>query len=159
MKNLDPKVVKEIAQSNMTSEAFFLALSLRERNREEIDVGRTREQLIHEGFKVVTEDLIDTMKRLDKAGVGQLVLDKVGKPVRFKWHFGLKEVAKAGLEGLNIQKLVKAKTEVASKPITQGSNTTVVIMSDKRKATITVPADLTEAEARIIFESALLRRA
>lgn len=157
MKTLDEKVVKEIANETVTSEAFFLALGMRERNREEIDFGRTREHLIHEGFKVNSDELAETLRKLDKAGVGHLVMDKSGRPTKFKFHFRLKEVARAAL-GDQPQKKI-ARPELKVTPLQLSVNTTVVVLSDHRSATISIPSDLTEAEAKLILENTLLKRA
>lgn len=154
MTTLDSKVIREISHANPTSEALFLALSLRERNRSEIDLDRTRQELVAEGFKIVRDDLIEAFTKLEKVGVGTLVKAKDGHPTRFKFHFSLKEVAKAGFDGSNVHRLPKQ-----SKSVTANEMRTVVLLSGDRQASFTIPRDLTKEEAERIFKTALLQRA
>lgn len=154
MKTLDNKIVQEIAHANATSEALFTDLSRRERNRSEIDVERMRQNLVAEGFHIVPEAVVETFEQLARAGVGELIRGKNGKASRFRFHFGLKEVAKASGVGA-VQPLVP-RPQVLKKNFSQTK--VVIILSNDRSATLSMPSDLTDEEAETIIKRALIKR-
>lgn len=154
MKILDSKAVQEIANANPTSEALFVSLSRRERNRSEIDVERMRQNLVAEGFHIVPEAVVETFVSLHNAGIGELVKGKSGRASRFRFHFGLKEVAKAGAPAEKVERLLPT----ALSRTFNGDTRIVVLLQDDRKASITVPSDLSDEEIEIIVKRALNKR-
>lgn len=109
---LNGKQLKEITHKSRTAEVTMTALAMRERMRTFSDIPRTRAKLVKEGEKIVEQDYMQFWKDLQTAGVGVIVYGSKNRPDRFEWHFSLKQVAKASLEG------VDQKTDVVSKPST-----------------------------------------
>lgn len=155
MKALDSKAVQEIAHANPTSEALFTDLSRRERNRSEIDVERMRQNLVAEGFHIVPEAVVETFEQLARAGVGEIVRGKNGRASRFRFHFGLKEVARAsGVVQLAPKVVSKPEALKAPSPYIK----VVVILPNDRTATLSIPQDLSDEETETIIKRALIRR-
>jgi hypothetical protein len=98
---LDGSKLKAISHASHTAEVTMTALAMRERLRNFSDITRTRNQLIREGEKIVDADYMAFWKGLQDAGVGVIVYGRKGKPDRFDWHYSMKKVAKAALEGTN----------------------------------------------------------
>lgn len=108
---LNGKQLKELSHKNRTAEVTMTALAVRERNRTFSDIQRTRAKLIKEGEKIVESDYMQLWKDLQDAGVGVIVYGSKKRADRFEWHFSLKQVAKACLEGVD-QKSEPATTTV-----------------------------------------------
>lgn len=98
---LNGKNLKDLAHKSHTAERTMTSLAIRERVRTFSDIPRTRAKLIKEGEKIVEEDYNQFWKDLQAAGVGTIVNGRRGVPSRFEWHFSLKQVAKAALEGID----------------------------------------------------------
>lgn len=114
---LNGKQLHGIAHASHTATVTITALALRERLRHFSDINRTKTQLIRQGEKIVDSDYSQMWKDLQAAGVGSIIYGRRGKPDRFEWHYSLKKVAKAALEGTNeeVQKLANAPTKSKSK--------------------------------------------
>lgn len=98
---LDGAKLKQVGHASHTAEVTITALALRERLRHFSDITRTRNQLIRQGERVVDEDYMAFWKGLQDAGVGTIIFGRKGKPDRFQWHYSMKKVAQAALEGTN----------------------------------------------------------
>jgi hypothetical protein len=98
---LDGAKLKAIGHASHTAEVTMTALAMRERLRHFSDITRTRNQLVRNGERLVEEDYMAFWKSLQDAGVGVIVYGRKGRPDRFEWHYSLKKVAKASLEGTN----------------------------------------------------------
>lgn len=95
--------VKELAHSNATAGAIFLAFSQRERGRHVINLDLVYARLEAEGVRLVHTDYFATFKRLEELQIGQLVYGRKGNPNCFIWHYDLKDVAKIGLGNKGIE--------------------------------------------------------
>lgn len=84
-----------VATQNDTAKNVFKVLSERERFRSETNLSRLRRSLLDEGKKVVADDYLGVFKSLQDLGIGTIVIGRGNKPTRFKWHYNLREVAKA----------------------------------------------------------------
>jgi hypothetical protein len=106
---LNGSLLKKIGHASHTAEVVLLDLACRERLRTFSDIPRTRNKLIRDGNKIVEADYMAFWKGLQDAGVGVLVYErKGGPPARFEWHYSMKKVAKAAMEGTDeqVQKIV-----------------------------------------------------
>lgn len=111
---LDGSKLKKIAHATHTAIVTATSLALRERLRHSSDITRTRNALARSGERIVESDYMQFWKDLQSAGVGAIVYGRRGKPDRFEWHFSLKSVAKACLEGSD-----EKAQKLASVPIPQ----------------------------------------
>lgn len=162
-KQLNVVTLGQIADKNDTSEAVFSLLAARERSRSEIDLGRLKLALIHEGFKIIPQDFIETFRELAKTGVGEFVHVQGQKP-KFRWHFDMKEVGRVAIGDSAALRKVKMDQKPLAKlaailPIPPApkklpeTKTVVVILASGRKARLEVPADTTHAEAKAIGDA------
>lgn len=142
MKPMNTEQLIKIATKNKTSEAIFTSWAVRERNTDEIDVMRTKNVLRGEGFKIVPEELTETLKELERAGFGEFKTDKRGYPNRFRFNYSLKEMGKAALE----------KFKAAP---TKDGHHLVVVLSDARKVSMNLPSNLSKADVLTIIEGLL----
>lgn len=176
--NLDKSLLHEIAHANTTSEAIFLTLALRERKRYETDLRRLRQELVREGFKIVSTDFNHTFKRLADAGVGEYV-QAPGQLPRFKWHFNtidtcylalgearankikaeksLKKKQTDALSPKSPVRVVPTKQKRAKRPLplaitapTSMPRHLTVVLPGGRIIDITAPNDLTSDESKYI---------
>jgi hypothetical protein len=168
--NLNGQVLKKIASANPTSETVMLDMGLRERVRPFSDIQRTRNRLIREGHRIIEEDYKAFWKQLQDAGAGVIVYGRKGQPDRFQWHYSMKKVAEAALDGkdLSAEKLVSGKQAAkVEKPIEKKTERKIAKPVEEREIFIplraeyclgfSVPRDLTKAEAEMIATA--LRRA
>lgn len=111
----------KIGHASHTAEVTMTDLALRERLRAYSDIGRTKTKLIRNGEKIVDADYIAFWKGMQDAGAGVIIYAKRGRPDRFEWHYSLKKVAKAALEGTNesAEKIVVAKPKPKARPARQ----------------------------------------
>lgn len=119
--------VKELAHSNPTSSAVFLAFSQRERGRNVINLDLIYSQLEAEGVKLDHSDYFGTFKRLEELEIGKLVYGRKGNANCFIWSYNLKDVAKIGLGS----KGVEPKETVARAP--RGINKGTLVIRPKQK--------------------------
>jgi hypothetical protein len=157
--------LKAIAHKNDTSIVTAMSLRLRERQRHTSDITRTRSELARQGERIVESDYIQFWKDLQAAGVGSIIYGRKGKPDRFEWHYSLKSVAKACIDGSNIEpikndsakdqmKTVKLATkEVNPEPVkktTEASKTVYVPLRPNFDVEFTLPVDLSKDEAEML---------
>lgn len=95
--------VKELAHSNPTAGAIFLAFSQRERGRHVINLDLVYARLEAEGVRLVHADYFATFKRLEELQIGQLIYGRKGNPNCFVWFWDLKDVAKIGLGSKGVE--------------------------------------------------------
>lgn len=163
--NLNGAQLKKIANASHTAEVVMTDMALRERVRPFSDIHRTRNRLIREGEKIIEDDYKAFWKSLQDTGAGVIVYGRKGNPDRFQWHYSMKKVAEAALDGKDLKVSMekpespksapKAETKVAAKPV-QTKEFCVPIRADFL-IDLVIPANLTKAEAEMI--SAVLRRA
>lgn len=167
---LDSNKLKQITNASHTAEAVMTHCALRTRLRTFTDIPRTQKELIRAGEKIVDKDYQAFWENLQAAGAGVIVLGRNGKPPRFEWHYSMKKVAQAALEGKNIQtnrfeNVVASKTAPVAPKLTKPA-----IPAPKLKAVETpksvfiplrtdfclefsVPANLSKAEAEMISQA------
>lgn len=155
MKHINTEQLVKIANKNKTAEALFTSWAVRERNREEIDVNRTKNVLLEEKFKIVPEELISALKDLERIGAGEFRLGRNGQPTRFRLNYSLKELGKAALG----EKPVKQTAAVpAPTPVKKDLHLSIVL-GDNRRVSINAPSDLSDKELVTIVDSLMdLRR-
>lgn len=98
---LNGSKLREIAHANPTAIVTMTALAMRERLRHVSDIPRTKNHLKRQGEKIVDADYMKLWKDLEAAGVGSIIYGRRNVPDRFEWHYSLKKVAKAAIEGTN----------------------------------------------------------
>lgn len=178
---LDGSKLKAIAHSTPTAEITVTSLALRERLRHSSDIQRTKSQLIRDGEKIVDADYMKLWKDLQDAGIGSIIYGRKGRPDRFEWHYSLKSVAKAALEGTNeqVSKLAGVRANVQRKkpvkvirrpqkvvapvaakptpkampvaaPVLKSSKLAYIPLRNDFNVEISVPSDLTKAEAEVL---------
>jgi hypothetical protein len=94
---LNQASIRSIAKESEESLSIFNSLAKRKRTRKVTDLRQLQYKLLDEGEKLTKEDVMRTFQALEKAGVGSVIIGRRGKPTRFKWHYSIKRVAKAGL--------------------------------------------------------------
>lgn len=105
-----------VATETPTAHEVALDLAARQRLRHYSDVTRTRIKLVREGKQIVEKDYMAFWQGLEKLSIGTLIYPrKKSNPVRFEWHYSLKSVAKAMVEGTDE---VASKVEMPKKKIT-----------------------------------------
>lgn len=157
---LDGNKLKEIANRNPTANITALALAVRERIRNASDIPRTRAQLMREGNPIVESDYTQFWKELQDAGVGQLILGRRGQPAKFAWHFSLKAVSKAMIEGTNetVQRTGKAAKETSapvavSDAVEMLTQKVTFELSNNRIVEINIPDNFSKAEAEAVAKA------
>lgn len=160
--------LKEIAHKSHTATVTATSLALRERLRHSSDITRTRSELARQGERIVESDYMQFWKDLQAAGVGSIVYGRKGKPDRFDWHYSLKSVAKACIDGTDV-----LATKVGNAVAIESKKETVVLRKKDAKNTkvveidrlvyvplrsdfdveIKVPSDLTRAEAEMLAKA------
>lgn len=114
---LNSEKLRSISHASHTAEVTITALAVRERLRHFSDITRTRNTLIRKGEKIVDADYQTFWKGLQDAGVGVIVYGRKGKPDRFEWHYSMKKVAQAALEGKDVvAERVGGTAQAAPKP-------------------------------------------
>lgn len=169
MVTLDGAKLQEIATANETAIITAQALQERSRNRMTSDITRMRSQMVRDGKKILEADYVKFWKDLQTAGVGSIVYGRRGKPDRFDWHFNLKNIGKAMLDGSNekVEQLVE-ETSMAKKSVQirkPSSDTETIHVSLEEPETsrkiefvlpsggrveMKVPKQLSEAEANAV---------
>lgn len=144
---MDTIRIKEISSASPTAEVASLALAMRERSRGEINIQRLKKQLLAAGEAVVDEEYADFWKGLEGAGIGSL------KGARFKWHYSLKEVAKAAINSGG-----KPKKAPYIKPMAKAQvlRTTLITIGLRRgDAILSIPSEATQDELKIVSDAVL----
>lgn len=163
---LDGSKLKLVCNASHTAEVTMTALALRERDRPFSDITRTRNYLSRSGERVVEGDYMNFWKGLEDLGVGIIVYGRRGKPDRFEWHYSLKKVAKAAIEGTNqsVEKIngksrtkqpvkVEPKTVAAKKLAKVEAKPSKFIYIPLRQdfnLELNVPADISKQEIEVI---------
>ena len=107
---IDAAQLRNIAKENKQSKTIFSALASRKRTRKITDLRQFQYKLLDEGAKLSKEDVLHTFKRLEKAGVGTLIIGRKNKPTRFEWNYSIKRVAKAASNS-SIKSITEKKTD------------------------------------------------
>lgn len=110
---LDNAMLRKITNTSHTSVVTMLLLALRIRDREFSDLATTKDQLIKMGEKIVDDDYMKFWASLQAAGIGAIVHGRRGRGDRFRWHYSLRTIARAAIEGR--EEAVKALA--AKKPV------------------------------------------
>lgn len=175
---LDGAKLKAIAHKSHTATVTATSLALRERLRHSSDITRTRSELARQGERIVEADYMQFWKDLQAAGVGSIVYGRKGKPDRFDWHYSLKEVAKACIDGSDVKafktshaapakeepkaktvlRKATAKEEPKAKAELDAGRLVFIPLRADFNVEIKVPADFSKSEAEILA-SALSRAA
>ncbi len=160
---LDGKLLKQVADANSTAEVVAMSLSLRERLRHFSDIRRTKMTLIRNGEKIVENDYKKFWKDLETLGVGSIIYGRKGNADRFEWHYNLKSIASAAIEGrdleLNRLNFNPSKTEEVKKSpvkllvpeITEKN--VYVMLRDDFSINMNVPSDITKKEIDLIVKA------
>lgn len=113
---LDGEKLKKVASSSHTAQVVALSLAMRERLRHTSDITRTKNALIRSGERIVESDYEQFWEDLQAIGAGSIIYGRNGKQDRFKWHYSLKKVAEACIEGNDVhaEKLAGDLEEVNS---------------------------------------------
>lgn len=146
--NLNGKQLSVIGKKSHSAEVTLLSLALRERARDYSDIRRTKARLVKEGEKIIANDYMQFWKDLQDAGVGSIVYGRKNNPDRFEWHFSLKQVAKAALDGTD-EKLEPIKTIPVAK-----SKPKVIRRPAKHTAPVSIPKQV--MQEKLVYVS--LRR-
>ena len=96
---IDSETLKRISNANPTAEVVTYVLAMRQRIRAFSDLRRLKISLIRSKERIVESDYQQYWKDLEQAGFGSIVRGRNGNSDRFAWHYSLKEVAKAAIEG------------------------------------------------------------
>lgn len=119
---LNGERLKSVAHATHTAEIVATALAMRQRGRNETNVTLFEQILMRSGEKIVHDEYIQFWKDMQSAGLGSLVFGRKGGDTRFMWHYSLKSVAKAMIEGNTIEierlpseKVVKKATPTRTK--------------------------------------------
>lgn len=156
MKPMNIEQLSKIATKNKTAEAVFTSWAVRERNTDEIDVARTRNLLLNEGFKVVPEELISTLKEMEKQGFGEFRAGKNGRPTRFRFNYSIKEMGKAALGEVVPKPIIKKPlTLVSQNEIykTERAHHLTTMLSDGRKVTVNFLGKLSKSDMQLINDN------
>lgn len=152
---LNSEKLRSVSHASHTAEVTITALAIRERLRHFSDITRTRNTLIRKGEKIVDADYISFWKGLQEAGVGVIVYGRKGKPDRFEWHYSMKKVAEAALEGKDVvaervggishAELAKPAPKPVAKPVRK------LAKQVKRAPFKAAPATVTQLKERFIY--------
>lgn len=114
---LNQDKLKAVVNASHTAIVTTLLLALRRRARDYSNLPATKDQLINMGEKIVDEDYKQYWQNLQDLGVGSVIYGRRGNPDRFQWHYSLKTVAKAAIEGkeAQVEALAKKKPKTAIK--------------------------------------------
>ena len=103
MATLDGDKLKKIANASHTAQVIVNALSERQRLRHTSDIQRTKNALIRSGERIVESDYEQFWEDIQAAGAGSIIYGRNGRQDDFKWHYSLKNVSKAMLDGKDVK--------------------------------------------------------
>lgn len=160
---LEGKLLKQVADANSTAEVVTTSLALRERLRHFSDIRRTKMDLIKNGEKIVDTDYKNFWKNLESLGIGSIIYGRKGNADRFEWHYNLKSVASAAMEGkdLELNKISPKSSELTNlkkapinllKPLTKEKNV-YVLLRDDFSINMNIPNDVTKQEIDLIIKA------
>ena len=139
MEQINKTAIQEIAGKNDTAEAFFEYLRKRERNARggENSIQSIKQQMEENGFRPAPQELLSTLRELDRAGIIEMHGD------RFKWRVGIKDVARAVASD--------RRPKLPARPL-GGVKTLVVCLDSHRRFKAEFPANLSRSEVRFLCE-------
>jgi hypothetical protein len=142
MQDLNKNTVSEIAQKNDTAESFFAYLGQRKREARggENSVDSIKRQMRLRGFQPVPQELLTTLRELDRAGIIEL------KGKQFRWKFGIKDVMRAVEPTQAPAPVIPLKTPLSQK-------TLVVCLDRERQFTAQFPSKLSQEELKLIYNT------
>lgn len=88
--------VKTVANQSETAKSVFDALSKRERFRSSTNLSKFKRELMEQGRKIVSDEYMETFKRLHDMKIGTLVIGRRGGANRFLWNYNFKNLLKQG---------------------------------------------------------------
>lgn len=158
---LEGKLLKQVANANSTAGVVATSLALRERLRHFSDIRRTKMGLIKRGEKIVDNDYKKFWKDLEALGVGSIVYGRKGNADRFEWHYNLKRIASAAIDGTDIElnrieiKDNQPTTKIPIKLVKPGvtQRNVYIMLRDGISLNLNVPSDLTKNEIDLIFKA------
>lgn len=100
--------LNQIATASDTAKTVTELLASRQRLRHVTDISRVRNDLVKDGSRIVDEEYMAYWKQLQTQKIGNIIYGRKGKPNRFEWHYSLKSVAQAALDGkdVNLEKII-----------------------------------------------------
>lgn len=127
--------LQTISNASPTAEAVTVYLSQRERLRHFSDIHRVKNSLIRMGEKIVDSDYNSYWKSLQDEGAGVIVYGRKGRPDRFEWHYSMKKVAEAALQGKDVlaDRVNGPVTNKAPKLVASAPKNKVVHLSNATK--------------------------
>jgi hypothetical protein len=146
VKQLDKQVVREIAGRSEHSKAFFEYLDTRERNARDgkTPIAYLKKDMAESGFRAVPEEILEDLRALERAGIGQLVMSPKGN--YFKWFFGLKEVAAAAA----VRRMKTPEKQAPRLSLVPPTRTVLIQFGTGRQFEASFPPDLTEQEVALV---------
>lgn len=143
---LNGQKLREIAHKSHTATVTATSLALRERLRHSSDITRTRAELARQGERIVESDYMQFWKDLQSANVGSIVYGRKGKPDRFDWHYSLKSVAKACIEGGDVK-----ADKLASKSESKPKKSSVRLSEKEKETTVKKSGNVETMEGRLVY--------
>lgn len=111
--------LKQLAHKTPTSEVVLTALALRNRMREDTDLGRFKVKLIKESGNISDNHYLNTFQELERIGMGAIIYGRKKKPIKFVWKYNLKEVGLAAIDSTK-QQAESPREEIIVAPMTSG---------------------------------------
>lgn len=166
--NIDNAKLRSICKATHSAEVTITSLAMRERLRHTSDIVRLKTQLVRSGEKIVEEDYMRFWKELEAIGIGSIVYGRKGKADRWEWHYNLKSIAKAVINGssdavekidgkkrskvvvskMPVRKQVKRETRVEShvNTIVRSEKVIFIPLRSDCDISINLPANITKEE-------------
>lgn len=118
---LNGEMLKTTANANHTASVLSKLLAQRQRANKKINISNLEKVLLRSGEKIVSEDYNRFWKGLQETDVGSIVFGRKGGDDYFIFHYSLKSVGQAMMDGKDFEAIklsppnVKTKTH-AHKP-------------------------------------------
>lgn len=140
---LNSTELKHVAGSSESSKKLFGYLANRERNRDTVNI-RKLAALIGSD----EQSLIQVFKKLEGMNIGHIQYNTRNRPVKFHWHYALRDVGKS----------ISTNMQIAPLPIASTIDTNVVqnklpIVVRNGKIEIEIPVDLKSDQFEAILRS------
>jgi hypothetical protein len=91
--------IKEVIHHSETAETVANALFLRQRMRNFTIIQNLKYELLNEGHRIIEADFDKFWEELEQAGMGVIVYGQNVRRNRFEWHYNLRYIIQAGMEG------------------------------------------------------------
>jgi hypothetical protein len=116
--------LRDFYESSIVAKAFLNHAATRERDQSETKVDLALRLLRSDGFNFRRRDVIDLFRKLEELGCGRFVEGRHGRPSRFVWSVGLRNVAKAatGDAGLIDHILTEGQAAGLPEPVREGDD-------------------------------------